>query len=55
MNRQFANLDQLKIGIRRAWQRSINMEHIKKAILQFLPRLQQVRRMEGDVIVEQFG
>ena len=29
------------------WQRAINMEHIKKAILQFQSCLQQVRRAEG--------
>ena len=50
MSRPFANLDQLKRRIRRVWQRAISMEHIEKAILQFDPRLERVRRAGAGIL-----
>ena len=46
-SRIYANLDPLKRRIRGVCQHAIIMEHIEKAILQFRPHLQQVRRAEG--------
>ena len=54
-SKPFDNLDQLKRRIRRVWQRSINMVHIKKAVMQFRPRLKQVRRAAGGAIKEHYG
>ena len=42
--------EHLKIWIKKVWQRTIDKEHMKKAIFQFRPCLQKVRRAEGGTI-----
>ena len=46
----FADIERLKRRIKRVWNRSINMDEIHKALLQFRPRLRAVVDMEGGPI-----
>ena len=50
----FENLEQLKRRIKLVWNRSINVDELRKAILQFRPRLQAVVNIEGGPIKHMF-
>ena len=51
----FQNLDQLKRRIRTVWKRAINMNHLRKAVMQFRPRLKAVVQAGGGAIEDKFG
>ena len=52
---RFGSLDKLKKRIRRVWKSSIDVEALRKAILQFRPRLEAVVKENGGPIKKHFG
>ena len=51
----FENIDTLKRKIRKVWKHSFDIGSLRKAILQFRPRLQAVVDKDGGPIKTRFG
>ena len=52
---RFQSLDQLKKRIRRVWKQACNLQTLRRAILQFRPRLLAVVKEKGGPIKTHFG
>ena len=52
---RFQSIDELKKRIRRVWKKSYDIDTLRKAILQFRPRLQAVVKENGGPIKTHFG
>ena len=51
----FTCIEELKKKVRAVWKQTINMEHLRKAIQQFRPRLEKVVEENGGPIKQHFG
>ena len=52
---RFSSLDELKKQIRRVWKDACDVETLRKAIMQFRPRLKAVVKENGGPIKTHFG